>query len=111
MKPLREAGIRLAIDDAGAGFASFNQLLRLRPDIIKIDGDLTSGIATDPVRRALASSIVRLGNELNAVTVSEAVEDPQQLGTLRDLGVDLGRGYLFGHPVAYRAGVPVTMSG
>ncbi|WP_141863476.1 EAL domain-containing protein [Arthrobacter sp. SLBN-53] len=111
LKPLREAGIRLAIDDAGAGFASFNQLLRLRPDIIKIDGDLTSGIATDPVRRALASSIVRLGNELNAVTVSEAVEDPQQLGTLRDLGVDLGQGYLFGRPVAYRAGEPVTKSG
>ncbi|MDG4666671.1 EAL domain-containing protein [Mycobacterium sp. 236(2023)] len=107
LAPLRAAGIRLAIDDAGAGFASFNQLLRLRPDIIKIDGDLTYGIESDPVRRALASSIVRLGGELGAVTVSESVEDPQQVEALRDLGVDLGQGYLFGRPSTYRRGVAV----
>ncbi|OAN38608.1 EAL domain-containing protein [Mycolicibacterium iranicum] len=104
LTPLRDAGIRLAIDDAGAGFASFNQLLRLRPDIIKIDGDLTGGIADDPVKRALAASIVRLGSELNAVTVSECVEEEDQLETLRQLGVQLGQGYLLGRPSIYRGG-------
>lgn len=108
LKPLRDAGIRLAIDDAGAGFASFNQLLRLRPDIIKIDGDLTRGIAADPVRRALAASIVRLATELNAVTVSESVEEPEQLETVRRLGVNLGQGYLLGRPTKYRHGQPVS---
>lgn len=109
LEPLRDAGIRLAIDDAGAGFASFNQLLRLRPDIIKIDGDLTCGIAADPVRRALATSIVRLAAELNAVTVSESVEEPEQLETLRQLGVDLGQGYLLGRPAKYLHGQPVSV--
>ncbi|WP_422743971.1 EAL domain-containing protein [Mycobacterium sp. WMMD1722] len=98
--PLREHGIRLAIDDAGAGFASFEQLLRLRPDIIKIDGALTGGIENDPVRRALASAIVALAEEMKATTVAEAVENPRQMAALRRLGVHLGQGYLFGRPAA-----------
>lgn len=96
--PLRERGIRLAIDDAGAGFASFEQLLRLRPDIIKIDGALTGGIEDDPVRRALASAIVQLAEEMKATTVAEAVENRRQMAALRRLGVHLGQGYLFGRP-------------
>lgn len=105
LKPLRDKGIRLAIDDAGAGFASFTQMLRIRPDIIKIDGGLTAGIADDPVKRALVSAVVRLADELGAVTVAEAVEEPEQARVLGQLGVRLGQGFLFGHPV-----VPPTAS-
>lgn len=99
--PLRDRGIHLAIDDAGAGYASFTQLLRLRPDIIKIDGSLTDGIADDPVKRALASAIVKLADELDATTVAEAVENCDQQEALRTLGIDWGQGFLFGRPAPH----------
>ncbi|CAM3243717.1 EAL domain-containing protein [Mycolicibacterium frederiksbergense] len=98
LKPLRDKGIDLAIDDAGAGFASFTQLLRLRPDMIKIDGELTSDIENDPVKRALATSIVQLATELGSSTVAEAIENPQQMRALRALGIQCGQGYLLGRP-------------
>lgn len=98
LKPLRDKGIDLAIDDAGAGFASFTQLLRLRPDMIKIDGELTSDIENDPVKRALATSIVQLATELGSSTVAEAIENPQQMCALRALGIQYGQGYLLGRP-------------
>ncbi|CAN3129294.1 EAL domain-containing protein [Mycobacterium sp. smrl_JER01] len=98
LQPLREGGVRLAIDDAGAGYASFDQILRLRPDLIKIDGNLISGIDTDPAKRALVAGIVRLAAEIGAVTVAEAVETAAQRRTLRQLEIVLGQGYLFGRP-------------
>ncbi|MCF6390218.1 EAL domain-containing protein [Mycobacterium sp. MBM] len=98
LKPLRDKGIELAIDDAGAGFASFTQMLRLRPDMIKIDGELTCDIENDPVKRALATAIVQLATELGASTVAEAIENPRQKCALRALGIQYGQGYLLGRP-------------
>lgn len=98
LKPLRDAGIELAVDDAGAGFASFTQLLRLRPDMIKIDGELTSGIESDPVKRALAASIVQLATELGSLTVAEAIESRPQMLALHGLGIHYGQGFLIGQP-------------
>ncbi|TRW80317.1 EAL domain-containing protein [Mycolicibacterium sp. 018/SC-01/001] len=98
LKPLRDNGIRLAIDDAGAGYASFTQMLQLRPDIIKIDGSLTSGIDLDPAKRALVTAIVRLCDEMGATTIAEAIERVDEQATLAELGVELGQGYLFGRP-------------
>lgn len=98
LKPLRDGGIRLAIDDAGAGYASFKQILQLRPDIIKIDGSLTSGIDRDPAKRALVTAIVRLCAETGATTVAEAIERRDEQETLAELGVQWGQGYLFGRP-------------
>lgn len=69
----------MAADDAGAGYASFTQLLRLRPDINKIDGELIAGIDDDPVKRALATALHSLASELHAKLVAEAVETPNQL--------------------------------
>lgn len=98
LKPLRAEGIELAVDDAGAGFASFTQLLRLRPDIIKIDGELTRGIENDPVKRALAGSIVQLATELGSLTIAEAIECHPQMLALRGLGINFGQGFLLGRP-------------
>ncbi|HRV67707.1 MAG TPA: EAL domain-containing protein [Candidatus Nanopelagicales bacterium] len=97
LQPLRDSGIRLAIDDAGAGFASFNQLLKLHPDIIKIDGTLTCDIDRDPAKRALVTAIVALATEIGATTVAEAIEDPSQQHTVTQLNVHWGQGYLFVH--------------
>ncbi|OBK34381.1 hypothetical protein A5659_21855 [Mycobacterium sp. 1165196.3] len=69
----------MAADDAGAGYASFTQLLRLRPDINKIDGELIAGIDDDPVKPALATALNSLASELHTKLVAEAVETPNQL--------------------------------
>ncbi len=98
LKPLRDDGIELAVDDAGAGFASFTQLLRLRPDMIKIDGELTSGIENDPAKRALATSIVQLATEMGSLTVAEAIESRSQMRALHGLGIHFGQGFLIGRP-------------
>jgi EAL domain-containing protein (putative c-di-GMP-specific phosphodiesterase class I) len=95
---LRDRGIRVAVDDAGAGYASFAQLLRLRPDIIKIDGELIAGIDDDPVKRALATALNSLASELHAKLVAEAVETPGQLQTLIRLGIEYGQGIHLGAP-------------
>jgi len=95
---LRDSGVRIAIDDAGAGYASFTQLLRLRPDVIKIDGELIAGIDDDPAKRALAAAVVQLAAELDATTIAESVETPQQLDTLRRLRIHWGQGFHLGRP-------------
>ncbi|MDX1874581.1 EAL domain-containing protein [Mycolicibacterium sp. 120266] len=98
LKRLRERGMSLAVDDAGAGYASFTQLLRLRPDIIKIDGELTADIDNDPAKRAIATALTSLGAEMGAQIVAEAVETTGQLQTLIHLGVEYGQGFGLGRP-------------
>lgn len=100
LEKLRGAGVSVAVDDAGAGYASFVQLLRLRPDIIKIDGELVDGIDENPVQRAFATALKALGAELGAKIVAEAVETPAQLDTLTRLGIEYGQGFLLGRPVS-----------
>ncbi|WP_185934851.1 sensor domain-containing phosphodiesterase [Mycolicibacterium hodleri] len=95
---LREHGIGLAVDDAGAGYASFTQLLRLRPDFIKIDGELIADIDNDPAKRAIATALTSLGTEMKATMVAEAVETAGQLQTLIHLGIEYGQGYHLGMP-------------
>lgn len=98
LKPLRDRGVSIAVDDAGAGYANFTQLLRLRPDIIKIDGELIAGIDDDPVKRAMATALKSLASELRAKTVAEAIETPSQLRTLIGLGIEYGQGFHLGGP-------------
>lgn len=95
---LRRLGVRLAVDDAGAGFASFRHILRLQPDIIKLDRALISGIDTDPARRALAASMVLFSMEVGATVVAEGVETAAELSTVLDLGIDAAQGYHLGRP-------------
>ncbi|WP_082690595.1 EAL domain-containing protein [Mycobacterium sp. M26] len=95
---IRDRGIRIAVDDAGAGYASFTQILRLHPDVIKIDGELITDIDTDPAKRALSTALNALASELNAITVAEVVETANQVQTLIGLGVEYGQGFYLGRP-------------
>ena len=95
---LRAAGMRLAVDDAGAGFSSLQHILRLRPDIIKLDMTLTRDVDADPVRRALAAALVSFAAELRADVVAEGIETSAERDTLRTLGVRCGQGYHLGRP-------------
>ena len=96
---LRATGARLAIDDAGAGFASLMHILRLAPDYIKLDGELISSIDVDPVRRSLAASLMRFASETGSVTVAERIETAGELHALRELGVRYGQGFQLARPV------------
>jgi EAL domain-containing protein (putative c-di-GMP-specific phosphodiesterase class I) len=92
VSPLREAGVRLAVDDTGAGFAS------LRPQIIKIDIDIIRWIDADPGRRAIAEMLVRFAERVGARVVAEGVETQAEAEVLADLGPMWAQGYYFGRP-------------
>jgi EAL domain-containing protein (putative c-di-GMP-specific phosphodiesterase class I) len=98
LEPLRARGCRLAVDDAGAGFASFRHILRLNPDIIKLDMTLTRSIDRDPARRALASGLISFATDLGAEIIAEGIETVSELGALRTLGVGFGQGYYLARP-------------
>src|SRR4051794_20203661 len=98
LRPLRKLGLRVAVDDAGAGYASLRHVVELRPDFIKVDRDLVHGIADDHARRVAVSAFVLLSLDLNATVIAEGLERPEDLATLQDLGVDAAQGYLLGRP-------------
>ncbi len=95
---LRQMGVRLAVDDAGSGFASLHHILKLQPDFIKLDLLLVSGIDGDAARRSLAGALVRFSAETDAVLIAEGIETAEELDTLRQLGVRYGQGYHLGRP-------------
>jgi len=100
---LRRSGVRLAVDDAGAGFASLQHILNLAPDIIKLDRALVRDIDTDPARASLASCLVLFADRIGANLVAEGIESDPECGALQDLGIRYGQGFHLGHPVASTA--------
>ena len=103
VESLREHRVRFAIDDTGAGYASLNHVLQLRPDSIKLDRGLITGVESDPARRALVTALVLLALELGAGITGEGIETLGQLEALETLGVDHGQGYLIARPTIDRA--------
>jgi EAL domain-containing protein (putative c-di-GMP-specific phosphodiesterase class I) len=98
LEAMRAAGVRLAVDDAGAGYSSLRHILQLEPDFIKIDKTLTNEIYKDPARRALAAGLISFAEELGATIVAEGIERREQVEALRDLGVRYGQGYYIARP-------------
>jgi EAL domain-containing protein (putative c-di-GMP-specific phosphodiesterase class I) len=98
LAPLRAGGMKLAVDDAGAGFASFRHILQLQPDVIKLDASLIRQIDQRPDSRALASALIRFAEETGCRLVAEGVETEGELRVLRELAVDKAQGYLLGMP-------------
>ena len=98
LAPLRAAGARLAIDDTGAGFSSLRHILRLDPDILKLDISICRGVDRDPSRRALAAALAVFAKDIGAVMIAEGIETFQEQHTLTELGAHYGQGYYLGHP-------------
>jgi EAL domain-containing protein (putative c-di-GMP-specific phosphodiesterase class I) len=98
LQPLRSQGLRLAIDDAGAGFASLRHVVELRPEIIKVDRSLVAGISDDLARRSVVTTFVLLALDIGASVIAEGVETRDELRTLMALGVDAAQGYLIHRP-------------
>lgn len=102
LAPLRGRGLTLAIDDAGAGFAGLQHILRLEPDIIKLDMTLIQTIDIDPARRALAGAMQMFARQTGAVLVAEGVETRAELMTLAKLSFMRAQGYLMGKPTPWQ---------
>ena len=94
----RDDGVRLAVDDVGAGFASLRHILRLRPSLIKLDNSLVRGIDRDPLRQSLARSLVEFGRSLEAGVLAEGIETAEELEQVTELGIRYGQGFLLGRP-------------
>ena len=94
----RAQGYRIALDDFGSGYAGQTALLAVRPDVIKIDAKLVTGIAQDPWRQAMVLSIVRVATALDIAVIAEGIETETERDELEAMGVRFGQGYLFGRP-------------
>lgn len=95
---LRQQGLRLAVDDAGAGYASFRHILRLEPDFIKLDMSLTRDIDTDVSRRALTTALVQFSRDMDSTLIAEGVETREEMKALADLGIPLAQGFFLHRP-------------
>jgi EAL domain-containing protein (putative c-di-GMP-specific phosphodiesterase class I) len=98
LAPLRREGLRLAIDYAGAGFASFRHIARLNPDVIKLDVSLVRAIDSDKKVRALAAALILFAEETGSNVISEGVETKAELAALCDLKLANVQGFLLGTP-------------
>lgn len=95
---LRRAGTLLAIDDTGSGISSLTHVLKLAPDIIKLDREITSGIDIDPVRRALTAALRAFVGETGAAIIAEGIETDGELEVVQTLGVPYGQGFGLARP-------------
>lgn len=101
----RRRGAMVALDDLGAGHSSLSYLEQLRPNIVKLDRELVSGIDADGARQRLVGALIDYAHELDIRVVAEGIETAAELATVRDLGGDLGQGWYLGRPAA----APVTV--
>ena len=100
LKAYRERGLRIAVDDAGAGYASFKHILNLGPDLIKLDMSLTRDINADPARRALAAALIHFCCDTGSQLIAEGVETAAEVATLMELGVKKAQGFFLGAPMS-----------
>lgn len=98
LRGLRTKGLRLAIDDAGAGFASLRHIVLLSPDLVKLDITLIRNVDSDEVRHAVVTAITAFASQIGARVVAEGVETAGELSALEDIGVHLAQGYYLGRP-------------
>jgi len=94
----RARGFGVALDDLGAGYASLNMLHELRPDYVKIDMDLISGVQADPVKATIAAKVLETADALGAPAIAEGIETQADLDWVRQHGAPLAQGYFFGRP-------------
>ena len=88
----------VAVDDAGAGYASLRHILELKPQYVKLDIGLVHEVDVDPARAAMVAGVRHFADVTGTRLVAEGIETEAQAAALRELGVELGQGYLFGRP-------------
>lgn len=96
----RGKGIRLAVDDLGAGYSNFKYISDLAPDVVKIDRDLVTGLRRGTRLHRLVTSLVRLCVDMEAMVVVEGIETEEELDAVRSTGAHLGQGYFLARPAS-----------
>jgi diguanylate cyclase (GGDEF)-like protein len=100
LDPLRARGARIAVDDAGEGYAGLQQVMRMRADIIKLDRSLVADVHADPAKIALIGSLVHFARSTGAAICAEGIETLEELRVLIHLGVAYGQGWALARPGA-----------
>ena len=98
LEELRQAGIRIAVDDAGGGVSSFRHILMVAPEIIKLDRSLIADLDRHAGRQALADVLVQFAGRTGAELVAEGIERREELEACTRHGIRYGQGYLLGPP-------------
>lgn len=111
LQSLRRAGVRLAFDDFGTGFASLTTIKDFEVDKVKIDMSFVRDLPADRHSRAIVSSIIGLAQTLELEVVAEGVELPEQRDALLALGCEVGQGYLWRRPAAGSEAFGPVLSG
>jgi len=101
----RSQGFKIAVDDAGAGYAGLSTIAQLRPEYIKLDKSLTENIHKDPVKRALVETTVTFANKIGSQIIAEGIETKAQAVCIKDIGVHCGQGYFLARPAAPKPGL------
>jgi PAS domain S-box-containing protein len=96
---VKKYGVKIAIDDFGAGYSNYERLLEYQPDILKIDGCLIRDIATNNYSLSVVKSIVTFSKEQNLQTIAEFIENEEIFNIVKTLGVDFSQGYYFSKPI------------
>ncbi|UXA18812.1 EAL domain-containing protein [Mycobacterium sp. SMC-4] len=108
LQPCRAKGMRLAVDDVGAGFASFSHVLELAPELVKIDQSITRHIDADDARRRLAQAIAEFAGQIGATVIAEGVETQGELDAVAAAGITQAQGFYLGRPQPYDHGFPTA---
>ncbi len=98
LRELKALGVSLALDDFGTGYSSLRHLQVLPFDKLKIDASFVGAMVNDPESRKIVAAVLGLSDSLGLVSVAEGIEDESTAAQLRDLGCDVGQGWLFGRP-------------
>jgi EAL domain-containing protein (putative c-di-GMP-specific phosphodiesterase class I) len=99
LRKMRDLGVNFSIDDFGTGYSSLAYLSTLPIDHLKIDRSFVSGMDRSPENLEIVRAMLTLGRTLNKVVVAEGIETPEQLATLRAMGVHVGQGFLLSRPL------------
>jgi EAL domain-containing protein (putative c-di-GMP-specific phosphodiesterase class I) len=104
---LRSAGVRIGIDDFGAGHSSLRHVLQLAPDVVKLDISIIQHVDVDPSRQALVEAMLAFCARVGAVVIAEGIEEAGELVTLLELGVEYGQGWFLARPADLEVVLPV----
>jgi EAL domain-containing protein (putative c-di-GMP-specific phosphodiesterase class I) len=98
LEEIKTYGVKIAIDDFGAGLSNFSRVLEYKPDFIKLDGSLIKNINNDPIAQSMIETIVTFAKKQNIQTIAEYVSSEEIYNTVCELGVDYSQGFYFGKP-------------
>jgi EAL domain-containing protein (putative c-di-GMP-specific phosphodiesterase class I) len=108
--PVRALGVRLAIDDMGSGYANIRHVLKMKPNLVKIDASLISDIDKDAMKQAWLAGIMEFARLSSCVVLAEGVETHEELAVLNRLGVHFGQGFLLARPMAIETVVEAAIA-